>query len=338
MPPRVEERHRVVYLDGIHLGRGACVPVACTDDAVLGWHLCRDENSRAWAALVSRIAAPEVAVSDGGDGLAKALRREWPATRVQRCVFHAFCQVRRYTTSRPNLQAGAELYGIAKALLSVSSPGEANAWAATYLDWCGRWSGFLSETTVDARGRRVWTHVRLVKARGSLSRLVSAGTLFTYLDPALTVDGPLPSTNNRIEGGVNAQLRGMLRDHRGMVWRGGPRRYSGGATSTRRARCRRRRSSASCPRTGASRRYTVGSASARGSRAPSPGGGTPSSGRSCTTRSRGEWTGTSRTHILSYNPLFTHIAAALIVESTKQARRFWHLTCMFRWSQQSDSN
>ena len=48
--------------------------------------------------------------------------------------------------------------------------------------------------------------------------------------------------------------------------------------------------------------------------------------------------GSLRTHILSYNPLFTHIAAALIVESTKQARRFWHLTCMFRWSQQSDSN
>ncbi len=49
-----------------------------------------------------------------------------------------------------------------------------------------------------------------------LSRLVSAGTLLAYLDPALTADGPLPSTNNRIEGGVNAQPGGMLRDHRGM--------------------------------------------------------------------------------------------------------------------------
>ena len=96
MPPRVEERHRVVYLDGIHLGRGACVPVACTDDAVLGWHLCRDENSRAWAALVSRIAAPEVAVSDGGDGLAKALRREWcvqsrASRQFPHQVFDRFC-------------------------------------------------------------------------------------------------------------------------------------------------------------------------------------------------------------------------------------------------------
>lgn len=47
-------------------------------------------------------------------------------------------------------------------------------------------------------------------------RLVNAGTLFTYLDPALTADGPLPATSNSIEGGVNAQLRVMLRDHRGL--------------------------------------------------------------------------------------------------------------------------
>ena len=34
---------------------------------------------------------------------------------------------------------------------------------------------------------------------------VSAGTLFTHLDPALAKAGPLPSTNNMIEGGVNSQ-------------------------------------------------------------------------------------------------------------------------------------
>ena len=48
------------------------------------------------------------------------------------------------------------------------------------------------------------------------SRLVSQGTLFTYLDPELTAEGPLPATNNRIEGGVNAQLRDLLRNHRGL--------------------------------------------------------------------------------------------------------------------------
>ncbi len=41
------------------------------------------------------------------------------------------------------------------------------------------------------------------------------GTLFTYLDPALTEAGPLPSTNNAAES-LNARLREMLRNHRGM--------------------------------------------------------------------------------------------------------------------------
>ncbi len=64
--------------------------------------------------------------------------------------------------------------------------------------------------------RNEYLHLNLRKARGSLSRLVNQGTLFTYLDPKLTYEGPLPKTNNRIEGAINAQLRAMLREHRGM--------------------------------------------------------------------------------------------------------------------------
>lgn len=40
--------------------------------------------------------------------------------------------------------------------------------------------------------------------------------MFTYLDPNLTREERIPSTNNRIEGGVNTQLRAILRNHRGM--------------------------------------------------------------------------------------------------------------------------
>jgi hypothetical protein len=55
-----------------------------------------------------------------------------------------------------------------------------------------------------------------VKARNGLNTLINKGTLFTYLDPTLTNDIALPATNNKIEGGVNAPLRQLLRDHRGM--------------------------------------------------------------------------------------------------------------------------
>ena len=215
LPPLVDEIHRVVYVDGIHLGRRAVVLIACSDDHVLGWYLARRENSRAWEALMSRIAPPDMVVSDGGSGFAKACRRVWPETEIQRCAFHAFCQVRRYTTSKPRLQAGAELLGIAKALLRVEDRNAAAEWLASYLGWCERWDSFLAEGTV-VDGRFELTHYRLVQARASLNRLISTNHLFTYLDELLTIGGSLPKTNNRIEGGVNAPLRQMLREHRGM--------------------------------------------------------------------------------------------------------------------------
>ena len=51
-----------------------------------------------------------------------------------------------------------------------------------------------------------------------LIRLIKSGNLFTYLDPDLADQTLtcLPAMNNQIEGGINAQLRAMLKDHRGM--------------------------------------------------------------------------------------------------------------------------
>ena len=78
MPPIVESKRDVLYVDGIYLGRKACVLICCDDKHVLGWYLCRYEHSRAWKALLSRIAEPRIVVSDGGTGLPKALRQIWP--------------------------------------------------------------------------------------------------------------------------------------------------------------------------------------------------------------------------------------------------------------------
>lgn len=216
MPPKIEEPHSVIHVDGIHLGRKAVVLIASDEHHALGWHLCRSENSRAWSALMQRIAAPAMVVSDGGGGFQKALGETWPNTRHQRCAFHAFSQVKRYTTSRPRTQAGAELYDLARALLSITTLKEADGWVEAFLEWSERWAGFLAERTRTEDGGYALTHERLVKARRSLARLIGAGTLFAYLDPCLEHLAPLPATNNRIEGGINAQLRTMLRDHRGL--------------------------------------------------------------------------------------------------------------------------
>ena len=62
MPPKIESLREVVYVDGIYMGRKACVLICCDNENVLGWYLCRYEHSGAYRALLSRIAEPYVVV------------------------------------------------------------------------------------------------------------------------------------------------------------------------------------------------------------------------------------------------------------------------------------
>ena len=216
MPPKIAESRDVVFLDGIYLGRKACVLICCDEKHVLGWYLCRYEHAGAWIALMKRIAEPRMVVSDGGTGFAKALKKAWPKAKHQRCVFHVFCQVKRYTTSRPNTAAGAELYMLAKDLLKIKSKKESQIWVERFINWIKKYQDFLDEMTIDENGKTRPTHERILKAERSLLKLLKEKTLFTYLDENLKNDFSTPSTNNRIEGGINSRLREMLRNHRGL--------------------------------------------------------------------------------------------------------------------------
>lgn len=217
LPPVTGEVCRVVFVDGIYLSRRVCILIARGERHVLGWYVAKGESSRAYKALMARIAPPDVVVTDGGSGFRKAQRELWPKTRVQRCTFHAFSQVKRYTTTRPRTQAGVDLYALAKRLLEVEASGQAATWMAAYAQWCSDYDEFLKEGTTNDVGKTFLTHERLVRARNSLTALVRQGALFAYVDPDLMERlGPLPATNNAIES-LNGQLRHMLREHRGLA-------------------------------------------------------------------------------------------------------------------------
>lgn len=215
MPEPTGEVFRALFLDGIWLDRDLVVLIAYDGEHVVSWYMAESETGRAREALMAPIPAPDVVACDGGTGFASAVRRAWPRTRVQRCLFHAFSQVRRCATTRPRLQAGRELYVLALELMHLETLRQADWWVERYLQWREFWAGFLEDASV-VDGRRRFTRERLGKARSSLSRPVSRGALFTHLAPALTAGGPLPRTNNPIEGGVNARLRDVLRSHRGL--------------------------------------------------------------------------------------------------------------------------
>ena len=199
MPEPTGEVHRVLFVDGIWLARDLVVLIAHDGGRVVSWYMARAEASRVREALMAPVPAPDVVVCDGGTGFERARRRVWPGTRVQRCLFHAFSQVKRYTTSRPRLQAGRELYALAVELMHLDTLRQADWWVERYMQWCGFWADFLEDVSyVD--GRRVYTHERLRKARSSLSRLVGAGTLFTYLDPRARLGGPAAAHQQRHRG------------------------------------------------------------------------------------------------------------------------------------------
>ena len=212
--PFTGEVHDVVFLDGIRLRRKAVVLVAVAGGHVVGWHLAQAECASARAALMLRVPAPKMAVSDGSPGLASAAKAVWPGTRIRRCTFHAANQARRCTTLRPKLEAGAELSGIANKPKDAKDADGATAWLPEYNAWCMKWESFPKEFTIKD-GKEVWTHERLRKARRGLNKLVKEGTLFTFVDMQQEHGGSWPFTNNAVES-VNARLRDMLRHHRGL--------------------------------------------------------------------------------------------------------------------------
>jgi hypothetical protein len=213
--PLVDEPHEWVHADGIHLGRNAVVLIAVDETGtVLGWHTDRSETTRAWSALFSRISPPRVLVCDGGSGIRKAMRQSWPGTRMQRCLFHVFRDVTVLTTRHPQLQAGKQLLDLAHRLLHATTQERAIHWLHDYATWEARWHEWLAETSTYSDGSVQQAHQRLVRARNMLDRRISEGALFEFLRPEHD-HHDVPWTNNRIES-LNAQLRIMLREHRGL--------------------------------------------------------------------------------------------------------------------------
>ncbi|QXQ09346.1 IS1249 family transposase [Paeniglutamicibacter sp. Y32M11] len=221
------EVHLQIQMDGIYLGRGWCCLIAIANGKTIGWQWCDSEKRVAWIALLEQFPAPRVVIIDGGSGLAAALSQAWPETRVQRCLVHVQRNVRTYLTLRPRTDAGRALRRISLALTRIKTREHATQWMQALQEWHHTFGDVIKERTYPAgpgghrpkgvKPTQTWwyTHTRLRSAYKLLERLVRSGELFTYLEPEF--DGlAIASTTNHIEGGVNTQLRALLRGHRGM--------------------------------------------------------------------------------------------------------------------------
>lgn len=76
--PYSGEVRDAIFLDGIWIGRDAVVLMACTKEHVLAWHLAETECASAWAAPMTRMPAPAMAVTDGRRALRGRRGRHGP--------------------------------------------------------------------------------------------------------------------------------------------------------------------------------------------------------------------------------------------------------------------
>jgi hypothetical protein len=216
--------HRYVEVDGTYLPYGWCLLIASGEDGrPIAWQWCERESKAAYRRLFMRIREPGVLVSDGGAGCLAVARERWKRARIQRCLVHVLRSTRTDLTNKPRSGAGRELLKLARRLTKIRDGSQAAAWLVGLNRWHDEHGAFIKERThakddpLHARGRKWWwTHERVRRAYYRFIRLQRDRTLFTFLEPGLVAAGPIPSTTNQLEGGINAVVKRVMQHHRGL--------------------------------------------------------------------------------------------------------------------------
>lgn len=217
-PKHTGEVYPVILLDGIGVGSMVCL-IARTPEFVIGWEWVCWESSHTWSKLLQQFPSPTVVVCDGQKGILLAIARCWPKTRIQRCIFHVWQNIRVKLTLHPQTEAGRELLQLTRDLWKVKTQEQALGWRQQLEVWYSHYGEFIRERTYKTEtepGRRRWwyTHRNLRSAYKQLAKLLGDNQLFAHLEPL--TDVLIPRTTNYVEGGINSQLRTKLKLHRGM--------------------------------------------------------------------------------------------------------------------------
>ena len=216
----------IILMDGTRVAYLTSLIVRAPE-GVLGWQFSPWESSEQWERLILEIPSPKVAVVDGQKGILKAISACWPETRIQRCHFHVWMNVRSKLTLHPKTPAGAELLLLARILLrGIDTLAQRDQWIQQLYAFGERYDKIIKERTygpINPFGCRRWwyTHRNLRSAYRQLIKLVKDEQLFTYLEVVVTDTDtgkpvPIPRTTNHVEGGINSRLRDLMKLHRGL--------------------------------------------------------------------------------------------------------------------------
>jgi hypothetical protein len=205
----------VIILDAIGVENNCVLLIARTKKGILTWGYFPRETYQAWRVILLRLQGmPATIVSDGKRGLIKAVSEVFPTVKRQRCQFHVQDYVLKRLTKHPKSEAAKYLRCLTCLLAKVKTRAECKNWLLDFKRWHLEYREYLNEQTYHpfrVNGKRHWhyTHGRIRTCFNHLKR--SIPEVFTYLTIPHT-----PNTTNHLEGGINSQLRNLLKEHRGL--------------------------------------------------------------------------------------------------------------------------
>ncbi len=222
-PQNLAISDNVIIIDGYVLEQDCVLLLVTTVDSVIFWTFAQRETYLSWHACLSQLSGhPSAIVCDGQKGMNRAIKELFPRVLTQRCHFHVQQRNRQLLTLNPETVPGIAFNTLVKDLPKLNTRPELLAWLTKYQSWMNSHKIYLSQKTyypfdteyiyknfTNGKRNYFFTHQRL---RAAVYQIKTAlPNLFHFLNHP-----NIPKTTNHIEGGINSQLKLLLRLHRGL--------------------------------------------------------------------------------------------------------------------------
>lgn len=146
---------------------------------------------------------PYYIVMDGERSVIRAIKKIWPKTRIQRCLYHIQREGMRWLRTYPKTEAGQELRKILASLCGIKSLRKKDNFITQYKNWLEKYNNYVKKLPVN--------NIAFKDLKRTIVLINNAlNDLFYFLkEPNIT------STTNALEG-YYSRLKADYRRHRGL--------------------------------------------------------------------------------------------------------------------------